>query len=211
MQTSEPLWATGRSQGRKPLDGRPTNLRVRYGRKSIQKLLFLRHHHILTMPNTFSQLYIHHISSVKYRNGLITPDYELRLYQYISKITKNLNQTLIEINGMADHIHIAARLRPNMAPSVYVQKITANSSGWINKQGFLKDKFEWQGGGATYSISRTHVEALRKYIRSQKEHHKKVSVVHFADSFTYTTPTKGLTTLAMRDRPQSGLFYSGSD
>ena len=80
------------------------------------------------MPNTFSQLYIHHISSVKHRDSLITPNYEQRLYQYITQITKNLNQTLIEINGMPDHIHIAARLRPNMAPSVYVQKIKANSS-----------------------------------------------------------------------------------
>lgn len=127
------------------------------------------------MPNTFSQLYIHHISTVKHREVLITNDFEDRLYQYITKITQELNQTLIQINGMPDHIHIAARLRPSMAPSIYVQKIKANSSKWINENGLMNRKFEWQGGGATFSISRTHVEALIQYIKNQKEHHKKTT------------------------------------
>ncbi|MFT5764058.1 MAG: putative transposase, partial [Saprospiraceae bacterium] len=76
---------------------------------------------------------------------------------------------------MPDHIHIAARLRSDIAPSVFVQKVKANSSKWINASGFSSQEFAWQTGGATFSISETHVEALQKYIISQKEHHKQVS------------------------------------
>jgi putative transposase len=76
---------------------------------------------------------------------------------------------------MPDHIHIAARLRPSMAPAVFVQKVKANSSKWINASGFLSQEFAWQTGGATFSISETHVLAVQNYIKNQKEHHKKTS------------------------------------
>ncbi len=127
------------------------------------------------MPNSFSKLYIHHVSAVKYRKALILPEFEDRLHQYIVGIIKELNQIPIQVNGMPDHIHIAARLRPAMAPSIFVQKVKTNSSKWINSNGFLSNEFAWQAGGATFSISETHVEPLQNYIENQKEHHKKFS------------------------------------
>ncbi|MEQ8702834.1 MAG: transposase [Phaeodactylibacter sp.] len=90
-------------------------------------------------------------------------------------IIKNLGQTPLQVNGMPDHIHIAARLRPDMAPATFVQKVKANSSKWINEQGFLPQKFSWQTGGGTFSVSRTHVDAVRHYIKNQKAHHAKKS------------------------------------
>ena len=127
------------------------------------------------MPNSFTKLYVHHVSAVKYRNSIILPEFEDRLYKYIIGIIKELDQTPIQVNGMPDHIHIAARLRPDMAPSVFVNKIKANSSKWINEGGFLSQKFAWQTGGATFSISKTHVPAVQNYIKNQKEHHFKSS------------------------------------
>ena len=127
------------------------------------------------MPNSFSKLYIHHVSAVKYREALILPEFEDRLYQYIIGMIKELNQVPIQVNGMADHIHIAARLRPAMAPAVFVQKIKANSSKWINSNGFLSREFAWQVGGGTFSVSESHVEALRSYVKNQKQHHKKTT------------------------------------
>jgi putative transposase len=115
---------------------------------------------------------LHHVSAVKYRNGLILPSFEIELYKYISGITEGLNQTLIQINGMQDHIHILVRLRPDMKPSEYVQKVKANSSKWINESGFLNTKFEWQTGGGSFSVSYGHVERVKNYVANQKEHHR---------------------------------------
>jgi REP element-mobilizing transposase RayT len=130
------------------------------------------------MPRTFSQLYIHHVSAVKYRKALILPEFEKELHNYIIGIIENLGQTPIQVNGMPDHIHIAARLRPAMSPAVFVQKVKANSSKWINDSGFLPVYFNWQEGGGSFSISQGHVERVRRYIMNQKEHHRK-------DSFKY--------------------------
>jgi REP element-mobilizing transposase RayT len=120
-------------------------------------------------------MYIHHVSAVKYRNALILPEFEKELHAYIIGIIKHLGQTPIQVNGMCDHIHIAARLRPAMAPAVFVQKVKANSSRWINDNEFLDVEFNWQEGGGSFSVSETHVEALRHYVKNQKEHHKKAS------------------------------------
>ena len=127
------------------------------------------------MPNSFSQLYIHHVSAVKYRESLILPEFEARLHQYIIGIIKESGQIPLQVNGMPDHIHISARLKPSMSPAAIVQKIKGNSSKWINENGWLAQQFAWQVGGATFSVSESHIEAVRRYIRNQKEHHKKVS------------------------------------
>ena len=127
------------------------------------------------MSKTLSKMYIHHVSAVKYRNALIFPEFEDQLHKYIIGIIKNLGQTPIQVNGMCDHIHISARLRPAMSAAEFVQKVKNNSSKWINKNEFLTIPFNWQIGGASFSVSETHVGALRKYIARQKEHHKDLS------------------------------------
>lgn len=126
------------------------------------------------MPRTYSQLYIHHVSAVKYRNGIILPEFESQLHAYIVGIIQNLGQTPIQVNGMCDHVHIAARLRPAMAPAVFVQKVKANSSRWVNDNEFLSVEFNWQEGGGSFSVSETHVPALSRYIANQKKHHGQV-------------------------------------
>jgi putative transposase len=127
------------------------------------------------MPNSYTSLYVHHISAVKYRQALILPSFEERLYLYIIGIIKELGQIPIQVNGMPDHIHIAAKLTSSMAPATFVQKVKTNSSKWINNNDFLDKEFAWQTGGATFSVSRTHVDALHTYIKNQKAHHAKVS------------------------------------
>ena len=126
------------------------------------------------MSNTYSQLYIHHISAVKYRNCLINYEIEQSLYKFINGVIRNLDQTPIAVNGMPDHIHILARVKPNIMPSQFVQKIKANSSRWININGNLEEEFRWQFGGATLSVCHSRVKTVQKYIQNQKEHHKNV-------------------------------------
>ena len=127
------------------------------------------------MPNTFTKLYIHHISAVKYRDSLIDPVFETRLHSYMAGIIKELGQFSIRINGMQDHIHIAAKLKPSMAPSKLIGIVKANASKWINDNGFLRKRFEWQTGGSTFSFSERNLDVLINYITNQKEHHKKIT------------------------------------
>ncbi len=125
------------------------------------------------MPNTYSQIYLHYVFSPKYRQSLIHPEIELRLHKYISGIVSNLNQTLIRINGMPNHIHMLVRIRPALAPSTFIQKVKANSSRWLNNSHFFSHHFTWQVGSGIFSIGHRHVPYLIKYIDNQKPHHAK--------------------------------------
>ena len=137
------------------------------------------------MSKTYSQIYLHIVFSPRYRQSLIVPEVEFRLYGYIAGIIANLNQTLIRINGMPDHLHILVRLRPNIAPSTFIQKVKANSSKWVNEQGFFSTKFSWQQGSGVFSVSYRSVSTLIRYIENQKSHHTKkafkeeyISILH---------------------------------
>ena len=127
------------------------------------------------MPNTYSQLYYHFIFSPNSRKSLIRKDFEENLYKYIAGIVINLKQNLIQINGMADHVHLLVRLRPNISPSDFIKKVKSNSSRWINDNRFLQEKFSWQTGGGIFTVDYYRIESVKKYIVNQKEHHKRTS------------------------------------
>ena len=123
------------------------------------------------MPNSFSQLYIHHVSLVKYRRAMISEEIENHVYSYIVKIVRDHEQEVIAINGMPDHIHLLLRLRSDISPAKLIQFIKGNSSRYINDKKLTQTKFKWQPGGATFSVSSHHVDVVKKYIWRQKMHH----------------------------------------
>lgn len=139
------------------------------------------------MPKTYSKIYLHYVFTPKYRNAMILPEFEEKLYHYIAGIIENLGQTLIQINGMPDHIHILVRLKPSIDSATFIQKVKANSSKWINEQKFLPEKFNWQLGGAIFSVDYRKVDVVKKYIENQKAHHSKTGFktefVKFLDSY----------------------------
>ena len=79
------------------------------------------------------------------------------------------------INGMADHIHILFLLNQNHSIADVFKQIKGNSSHWINQQNFMTSKFAWQIGYGAFSVSESMVKEVEKYIRNQKEHHKKIT------------------------------------
>lgn len=129
------------------------------------------------MANTYTQLYIHFVFVVKFRNGQIHPEWKINLYKYICGIVRNNEQAIISINGMPDHIHILVKINASQSISELAQLIKTNSSKWINEQGLTKSRFEWQKGFAAFSCSQSHAERLMKYIAEQEEHHSKKTYI----------------------------------
>ena len=95
------------------------------------------------------------------------------LHCYITGILKNKRSPLIEINSVGDHIHILYTQSKNVALSKVVEQVKSWSSGWLKEQHRAYSGFAWQAGYGAFSVSHSHVEAVRKYIRSQQEHHEK--------------------------------------
>ncbi len=127
------------------------------------------------MPNTFTQIYIHIIFAVKNRNALIRTQWEDKLYQYITGIVKNKNQKMMQINGMPDHIHFLAGMKPDYCISDLVREIKKSTVDYIKENKLTKFNFNWQSGFGAFSVSHSQIDKVVKYIINQKEHHKKKS------------------------------------
>ena len=85
-----------------------------------------------------------HRFSTKDRRPLITPDYELRLYDYIGGTLRRAGGISLELNSTEDHIHLLAKLRPDRAVSDVLRDLKANASGWMHDVFPSLRNFSWQ-------------------------------------------------------------------
>jgi len=117
---------------------------------------------------------LYHISfATKERAPLITNILRPRLHQYLGGTVRNLGGTALEINGVADHVHLLVILPPTIAVSDFMSKLKSNSSGWAKDQ--LKGRFAWQSRYGAFTVSESQVERVRNYIRAQEEHHRRAT------------------------------------
>ncbi len=129
------------------------------------------------MPNTYTQIYIQTVFAVQNRESLLKIEWKEELHKYITGIVQNNEHKLIAINGMPDHLHIFIGMKPNQSVSDLMQEVKRDSSKWINENGFVKNKFEWQSGFGAFSYSISQIDAVVKYIKNQEEHHKKKTFI----------------------------------
>jgi putative transposase len=127
------------------------------------------------MANTFTNLLYHIVFSTKDRIPLIERDLQGRLYEYMGGIIRGEGGVLLEIGGVADHVHLLTKLKADIAVSDMLRLMKANSSKWVNEERLIAGRFGWQTGYAAFTVSESQVSRVRKYIRSQESHHAKVS------------------------------------
>lgn len=126
------------------------------------------------MPNTFSKIFIQFIFAVQHRSALILPDFEEELYKYIGGIIRNQGQKLLAINGTKDHVHLFLGIEPSCRMSNLMRDVKGESSEFINKKGFLRNKFNWQEGYGAFSYGSSQKQDVINYVMNQKQHHRKV-------------------------------------
>ena len=124
------------------------------------------------MANTYTQINIHTIFSVKGRENIISNDFRDGLFKYISGILNNNKQFSIAVNGYKDHVHLFFEMHPTISLSEIMRVVKANSSKWINDNRFVKGKFAWQEGYGAFSYSRSQRDEVVKYIINQEKHHR---------------------------------------
>ncbi len=100
---------------------------------------------------------------------MIELDWKPRLHAYLGGIVKNLDGVPLAIGGIHDHVHLLVGLKTSHRLDYVLRDIKADSSKWINRE--LGKKFAWQKGYGAFTVSPTGVEAVRKYVQNQEEHH----------------------------------------
>jgi REP element-mobilizing transposase RayT len=124
------------------------------------------------MANTYSQITIHAVFAVKYRENFILNDWRDNLHQYISGIITNKGAKSLAVGGWKDHVHVLFGMPVTTCIADLMSIIKANSSKWINEQQFIKGKFQWQEGYGAFSYAKSQRDVVIKYIMTQEEHHK---------------------------------------
>ena len=127
------------------------------------------------MANTYSQIYIQIVFAVEGRQNLIDPIHNNQLQKYITGIVTAQRQKLIAINNMPDHAHILIGQRPDSALSDLIGDIKSGSTNFINRQRWVKGRFNWQEGFGAFSYSRSQMDAVVRYVKNQQKHHQRLS------------------------------------
>jgi putative transposase len=125
------------------------------------------------MANTYSQIYIQIVFTVKGRQNLLPKNHRDELHQYITGIVSNRNQKLLSIFAMPDHLHLLVGINPNISISELVRDIKAGSSKFISDHNLVNGKFSWQEGFGAFSYSKSQIDNVIHYISNQEQHHKK--------------------------------------
>jgi len=125
------------------------------------------------MADVFSQIYIQTVFAVKNRQSLLNPEWEDDLYKYATGIVQGRGNKMLAIGGMPDHIHLFLGLKPAECLADLVREIKVSTNDYIHENRLSKTKFDWQSGYGAFSYSRSHRDAVCKYILNQKTHHKK--------------------------------------
>lgn len=127
------------------------------------------------MANTYHQIYLQTVFAVKYRNALIHKSWRPKLQGVIGNLINETGCKTIIVNGVEDHMHCFAGLRPAVSVSELMKTVKAKSSKYINDHSLTKERFEWQGGYGAFSYRQRDVDQIYKYIQNQEEHHQKQS------------------------------------
>lgn len=127
------------------------------------------------MANTYTQIFIHIVFSVKGRQNLITNGNREILQKYFTGIVQKHNHKLLSVYCMPDHTHLLAGINPSESLSTLVRDIKAGTSKYINENRFIQGHFSWQEGYGAFSYSKSSLNKVIEYINNQQEHHKKIS------------------------------------
>ena len=124
------------------------------------------------MAQTLVNVLVHVIFSTKKRRHLIKAEIQSELYAYLAGTLRNLDSPCLAIGGTSNHVHLLAALSKKAALSDLVGELKKSSSKWIKTRGPAYQHFAWQEGYGAFSIGRSQVQVLKRYIARQEEHHK---------------------------------------
>jgi putative transposase len=123
------------------------------------------------MANSYSQVSIHCVFAVKGRENVISVGFRDRLHSYMAGILKNDGAFPLAVGGWMDHVHVFFELPMTVPIADLMRMLKATSSKWINENGFVKGKFQWQEGYSAFSYAHSQRDAVIKYIMTQEAHH----------------------------------------
>src|SRR5688572_594336 len=124
------------------------------------------------MPQSLGRMLMHLVYSTKNRARMLPDDPYIELHKYAYGIFDEQKCHLIQMNNVADHVHILFDLHRTKAPCDVVMHVKKGTSRWLKEQDSRFDDFDWQDGYGIFSIGQSQRQAVIDYILGQQEHHR---------------------------------------
>jgi putative transposase len=128
------------------------------------------------MPQSLSAVYIHLVFSTKERRPFLR-DKAIResLHGYLGAVSKQLECPPLRVGGTEDHVHLLCRFARTITQAEWVKEIKRVSSKWLEEQSSEYEEFRWQSGYADFSVSKSNLEDVTRYVAEQEQHHRRAS------------------------------------
>jgi REP element-mobilizing transposase RayT len=123
------------------------------------------------LPSTHLSLHYHLVFSTKGRRPLITLDRRSSLHAYLGGIVRSLGGVPLAMGGTADHVHLLVGLRATQRLADILREVKGGSSEWMRGEVGARE-FGWQDGYGAFTVSRSHLIEVNRYIAEQEEHHR---------------------------------------
>lgn len=124
------------------------------------------------MPQSLSLVIVHLVFSTKDRAALIPTEMQPRLHAYLAEVARGLGCHAYRVGGVADHVHLALTL-PRTVTQDLVKELKTASNHWLGKQDAVYEDFAWQRGYGIFSVGKSQLAALERYIDNQEAHHQR--------------------------------------
>ena len=127
------------------------------------------------MKIEYYNLYTHFILITQNRLPLIPEKSRERIEKYITGIINNNHSRLYSIFANPEHVHFLASRSPGLSEEALATIVADSSLRFINNNKLSLGVFGWQDSASAFSVSKSDVDKVCKYIINQPEHHKKVT------------------------------------
>jgi len=127
------------------------------------------------MKIEYNNLYTHFIFTTLHRLPLISERNRERIEKYITGIVNNNDSQLYAIYANPEHVHFLVSRSSKLSEENLASIVAESSQRFINENRLCDNQFVWQESASAFSVSKSDVDKVCKYILNQKEHHRKIS------------------------------------
>jgi len=135
------------------------------------------------MKIEYHNLYTHFIFITTHRLPIIEEANRIRIEKYITGIVNNNGSKLYAIYANPEHVHFIISRSPRLSEETMASMVAESTERFINENKLCEGLFAWQQSASAFSVSKSDIDKVCKYILNQPEHHRKVSFAEEYESF----------------------------
>jgi REP element-mobilizing transposase RayT len=125
------------------------------------------------MSQSLANVLLHIVFSTKHRQPFLkSHDIREQLNAYMVGTLQNQERPSLIVNCVEDHLHCLCRLSRKITIAKLLEEMKTDSSAWLKTKAPELAGFYWQSGYGAFSVSQSNVEAVKRYIADQEEHHR---------------------------------------